>query len=485
MTNPAGTTPTAAEGAPPSPAPSARLMWAILAVVLIADALDMLDSSITTIAAPSIVADIGGASGLITWLGAAYALAMGALLVVGGRLGDRLGQRRVFLVGMAGFTAASALCGLALNPAMLLTGRLLQGAFGALLIPQGIAIMTKTFDRKMLGRAFAVFGPVLGLATVGGPVLAGFLIDADLAGLGWRPVFLINVLLGSAGLLAAVRLLPRIEADPTARVDGLGALYLGVGMFALLYGLTEGPGADWSVMSLVGLAVGVICFGLFCHRQLTATEPLIRPTLLANRGFTSALVMGLAYFAVLNGLIYVVSLFLQGGLGLSPSAAAVRLLPLTAGIIVAAGACMALLPKLGRNLVPIGLLLTAAGGGWLLVGVHSSGLGLGDGHLLLSVFVVGLGMGACFGTIYDLALGDIDPAEAGSASGSLSAVQQLAAGIGSAVVTSVFLSTSASGGIVHALTVSLVIVTSVTVTCIGLVPLLPRRAPAENPELAH
>jgi EmrB/QacA subfamily drug resistance transporter len=478
---PPGPAPTAPASAPPS----SRLMWAVLAVVLIADALDLLDSTITTIAAPSIVADIGGGSGLITWLGAAYALSMGALLVVGGRLGDRLGQRRVFLVGMAGFTTASALCGFAVDPAMLLAGRALQGAFGALLIPQGIAIMTKTFDRKMLGRAFAVFGPVLGLATVGGPVLAGFLIDADLAGLGWRPVFLINIVLGSAGLVAAVRVLPRVEADPAVRVDGLGALYLAGGMFALLYGLTEGPRADWNALSLTSLAVGVVGFGLFCRRQLTAASPLIRPTLLANRGFTSALLMGLAYFAALNGLVYVISLFLQEGLGLRPSAAALHLLPMTAGIIVAAGACMALLPRLGRSLVPIGLLLTAGGGAWLLAAIHSSGTEVGGWMLVLPVFVVGLGMGACFGTIYDLALGDIDPAEAGSASGSLSAVQQLAAGIGSAVVTSVYLSTTASGGLVHAMTISLVIVTVVTVACVGLVPLLPRRAPAENPELAH
>jgi EmrB/QacA subfamily drug resistance transporter len=459
--------------------PSTRRMWAVLAVVLVADALDLLDSTITNIAAPSIVADIGGGAGLITWLGAGYALAMGALLVVGGRLGDRFGQRRLFLLGMAGFTAASALAGLATDPAMLLAGRVVQGAFGALLIPQGMAIMTRTFDRAMLGKAFAVFGPVLGIATVGGPVLAGFLIDADLAGLGWRSVFLINIVLGSAGLVAAVRLLPRVEADPTARFDALGAGALAVGMFALIYALTEGPRSGWDALSVAGLVVGVAAAGLFCRRQVVAAEPLLRPTLLANRGFTSALLMGLAFFAALNGLVYVISLFLQEGLELSPSDAALHLLPMTAGIIVAAGGCMALLPRLGRDLVPIGLLLTATGGGWLLAAVHSAGTDVGTWTLVGAVFVVGLGMGICFGTIYDLALGDIDPAEAGSASGSLSAVQQLAAGLGSAVVTSVFLSSSASGGLVHAMTVSLVVVTAVTVGCLALVPLLPRRAPAE------
>jgi len=464
--------------------PSSRLMWAVLAVVLIADALDLLDSTITTIAAPSIVSDIGGGHGLVTWLGAAYALAMGTLLVVGGRLGDRLGQRRVFLVGMAGFVAASALAGCSVDPAMLLTARALQGAFGALLIPQGMAIMTKTFPREMLGKAFAVFGPVLGLSTVGGPVLAGFLIDADLFGLGWRSVFLINLVVGGLGLVLAVRLLPRVDADPTARVDLPGAGALGIAMFGLIFGLTRGSEHDWDAASVVGLAVGAVGLAVFARRQVTAPDPLIRPTLLANRGFTSGLTLGLVYFAAVNGLLYVVALFLQQGRGLSPDATALRLVPLTAGIIVVGGAAMGLIGRFGRLLVPVGLVLTAAGGGWLLVTVHTSGTAIGGWTLGAALFLIGGGMGACFTTVFDLALGDVEPAEAGSASGSLSAVQQLAAGIGSAVVTSIYLTSVASDGLAHALTTSLVIVTALTAGCLLLVPLLPRRAPAEDPRSA-
>src|SRR5215471_12476297 len=148
----------------PSPARSANLMWAILGVVLVADLLDLLDATITNIAAPTIVAHLGGGAALVKWLGAAYALAMGTLLVVGGRLGDKYGQRRLFLLGMTGFTLASAICGLAPSPAVLIIARVVQGAFGALLIPQGIAIMTRTFPKDMLTKAFAAFGPMLGLA---------------------------------------------------------------------------------------------------------------------------------------------------------------------------------------------------------------------------------------------------------------------------------------------------------------------------------
>nr|BBJ52824.1 hypothetical protein SAVMC3_54530 [Streptomyces avermitilis] len=198
----------------------ARTRWAVLGVVLAADVLDLLDSTITNIAAPTIAADLGGGTALVQWLGASYALALGVLLVLGGRLGDRHGRRRLFLAGLSGFTAASLVCGLAWNPQALVVARLFQGAFGALVIPQGFGILGATWPRDQIRKAYSCFGPVMGLSAVGGPVLAGFLVDADLAGLGWRPMFLINLVLGGAALLAAARLLP--VTPVTARSPSTG-----------------------------------------------------------------------------------------------------------------------------------------------------------------------------------------------------------------------------------------------------------------------
>jgi len=463
-----------------SAAPSAKLMWAILGIVLVADLLDLLDSTITTIAAPSIVADLGGGPSLVKWLGAAYALAMGTLLVVGGRLGDKYGQRRVFLIGMAGFTLASAACGLAPNPATIIVARILQGGFGAMLIPQGMAIMTKSFTRDMLGKAFGAFGPMLGLCSIGGPVLAGFIIDANIAGLGWRPVFLINIILGSVGLVAAIRLLPRVEADPTTRIDPTGSVLLGAAMFSLLYGLIQGSSDGWTVAPIALLGAAAIFFAGFCRRQSTATHPLIKPSLLANKGFTSGLIVGFAFFAALSGLIYVISLFLQTGLHYSPSHASLALLPLMVGLILAAGACMGLIAKLGRILVLVGLFLTLVGAGLLFAVVATVGLQATWWQLAGAIFMIGMGMGACIGTIFDIALGGVDPDEAGGASGSLSAVQQIAAGVGSAAVTSVYFSTLHVGQI-HAMTVSLIVVIAITALCLVAFPLLPRvAAPQEH-----
>ncbi|MFI5766076.1 MFS transporter [Streptomyces sp. NPDC051563] len=458
---------------------STTAFWLILGLVLLADALDMIDSTVTNIAAPTIVREIGGGESLVKWLGSSYTLAMGVLLVVGGRLGDKFGQRRLFLIGMAGFTAASAVCGLSPDPALLIAARVLQGAFGALLIPQGMAIMTRSFSREQLGRAFNLFGPLLGAATVGGPILAGFLIDADLGGLSWRPVFLINLVLGVFGTFAAARLLPRDPGDRSLRVDGVGAALLGLTMFALMFGLIEGSTHGWGATALGSLAAGLLFLVLYARRQRTAAEPLIKPSLFRNKGFTSGLFVGMLYFAVTSGLLYVTSLFMQQALHSSPGDTALGLLPLTLGIIASAVAGMAgLTRKLGRTLILAGMLLTLAGAGWLLTLVLSRGTDPTLWAMAPAVFVTGLGMGACFGTLFDITLGDVSAEEAGSAGGSLTAVQQIANGIGSAVVTTVYFH---SGAPAHAMAVSLVTVLAVTAACLPALRLLPRAAQAEAP----
>ena len=457
----------------------------ILAIVLAADVLDLMDSTITNIAAPTIARDIGGGESLIKWLGASYALAMGVLLVVGGRLGDRYGKRRMFLVGMAGFTFASVWCGLSADPAMLIAGRLVQGSFGALLIPQGIGILLGALSREQLPRAFGVFGPVMGASAILGPIVAGFIISANIAGLTWRPIFLINVVLGSIGFAAALRLLPRDGQSSAIPIDGLGSGILGASMLSLIYGLIEGSTAGWTAVPVGCLAAGVVLLAAFGVRQRMAADPLILPSLLANRGFTAGLLLGLAFFAAVNGLAYVLSLFYQTALGLTPAHAAIALGPLIIGIMVASFVCRPIVGKLGRVLVIIGLGFTIAGTGGVWATVLAGGAGVSLWVMAPSLLVLGLGMGACFSSIYDVALGDVAPGEAGSASGSLSAVQQLAAAIGSAVVTTVYFSQRAGHGAAHAMTVSVAVVGAIALLDLGLVWLLPRSAPPEQQEITQ
>jgi EmrB/QacA subfamily drug resistance transporter len=453
-----------------------RVMWAILAIVLAADIMDLLDSTITTIAAPTISARLGGGEALIKWLGASYALSLGVLLVTGGRLGDRFGRRRTFLIGMAGFTLASLACGLAFDPASIIVARLVQGAFGALLIPQGFGILGSVFPRDQIAKAFSAFGPVMGLSAVGGPLLAGVLIDANLFGLGWRPMFLINIVIGGAGWLAALWLLPRDGGDATVSIDAVGSALLAGTMLGLLFGLIQGSTSGWTAVPIASLAAGVLLFGAFVQRQRTAEAPLIKPSLLRNRGFTSGLLLGIVFFAAVAGLAYADSLFLQRGLGFSPLRTAVTgIAPMAAGIVIASLFSFKLIGRLGRTLTLIGLAITLAGVAWFLALVLAYGTMLTAAAIAPAMVVVGLGMGAAFGTLYDVAIGDIEPAEAGSASGSLSAIQQLSNAIGPAVITTIYFG-GLAGGQRHAMSTSLVAVAVITALSCLVAPLLPRKA---------
>jgi EmrB/QacA subfamily drug resistance transporter len=456
-------------------------MWAILGLVLLADALDVIDGTVTNIAAPTIAADLNGGTSLIKWLGPAYMLAMGVLLLIGGRLGDKFGQRKLFLIGIGGFTLASAIAGFSPDPALLIVARVAQGAFGALLIPQGMAIMTKVFTKDMLAKAFGLFGPVLGVSSVLGPVLAGFIINADLFGLSWRPIFLLNLVLGVVGMIVAVKILPRDNGDRSTVIDGWASGLLSVTMFGLLFGLIEGSSNGWTAIPVGSLVLGVLFFGAFVYRQRTAENPLIKPSLLKNRGFTSGMIVGLTSFAAGTGVIFVLSLFMQEGLHASAREASLSLVPLTAGLIIATFAAMGgLVAKLGRRLVFIGLAVAILGCGWVLALVVSSGTDISLWALVPAFVVVGIGTGLCFTTIPTVALGDAKPDEAGSASGSLGSIQQLASAIGSAAVTSVFFGAAASG-MAHAMEITLIVVLGITALSMPVVFLMPRKAAAGGP----
>ena len=476
------------DAAPPGPstansADSSRLtpwLLGILAIVIIADMLDLLDSQITNIAAPSIVHSLGGGEALIKWLGASYQMALGTFLVIGGRLGDRYGKRRLFLIGIAGFTAASALSGLAVDPAMIIVGRIIQGAFGAMLIPQGISILMANFSREQLPRAFSALGPVMGVSAVSGPILGGFIISANIAGQHWRPVFLINIVLGGIGLIAAYRLLPHDKPTSHERIDAIGAGLLGLMMLTLIFGLIQGSTDGWTVGPIASLAAGAIFLVAFAVRQRQAANPLIKPSLFANRGFSAGLVIALAFFVAMAGLTYVLSLFFQLILHFTPDHAAIAMSPIALGFVFGSFGAYPLIQRLGRTLVAIGLAVTLCGTLGLWATVLARGTGVSAWLTAPWIFVFGLGMGACLSSLFTVALGDIAHDEAGSASGALSAIQQLATAIGSAVVTTVFFQVDASHGGATAITTTVFVVAMIFAACLSLVWLLPRAAAAKE-----
>src|SRR4051812_40530947 len=347
----------AAAVSPPAAAPF-RLRWLVLAIVLVAEIMDLLDSTVITIAAPTVRHELGGSTATMQWWAAGYTLAFGVFMIIGGRLGDVFGRRRIFVVGITGFTAASAACALAPSPDVLIATRVLQGGFGALLIPQGLGMIKTVFPPSQMGGAFAAFGPVMGLAAVGGPILAGWLVSADLLGTGWRMIFLINVPLGIVGLIGAVKVFPESRSPDRLRLDPLGVLLIAAASVCLIYPLVQGRELGWPVWSFAMLAAGFGLLGLFAvvERRGHGT-PLIEPSLLRNRAFTSGLAVGIAFFSGFAGLLLVISAFLQIGLHYSPEHAGLTFLPTTLASAVAAGASFPLMAKFGRRVLQAGVLI--------------------------------------------------------------------------------------------------------------------------------
>ncbi|GAA2309686.1 hypothetical protein GCM10010149_69820 [Nonomuraea roseoviolacea subsp. roseoviolacea] len=431
-----------APGAVAAP-PLHRWRWPALGVILAAEVMDMLDALITTIAAPTIRQDLGGQESLVQWLGAGYTLAMAVGLITGGRLGDLLGRKRMFLIGAAGFTVMSLLCGLAGNPELLIAGRALQGLFGAVMLPQGLGMIKEMFPPEEMGKAFGAFGPVMTLGSVGGPILGGWLVDADLFGAGWRMIFLINLPLGVAAVLAGLKFLPEIRLSDATRLDLVGVLLVSAAAFLLVYPLIQGPELDWPAWAFVSMAGSVVLFALFAgyesRRARSGKDPLVTPSLFRKRAFTGGLVAGLAFFSGLIGFSLVLSLFTQVGLHYSPLKTGLTLLPQALGSVAGFGLAMSgLQDRLGRGLLQIGAVVMAAGAAVFAVTVHLTGLDVSPWQLAPGLAIAGIGMGMIMAPFFDIVLAGVDNHESGSASGTLTAVQQLGAALGTAVLGTFF-----------------------------------------------
>jgi EmrB/QacA subfamily drug resistance transporter len=413
--------------------------WAVLAIVLVAEVMDLVDGTIVNVAAPSIRADLGGSATTLQWLGAAYTLAFAVLLITGARLGDLFGRRRLFIVGIVGFTVSSALCAAAPTSSMLIAARIAQGGFGALLIPQGFGMLKEVFDEHELTKAFALFGPVMGLSAIVSPILGGALTDGDPFGLGWRAIFLVNVPLGIAGLVGALRLMPHTAGTRGTRLDPVGVVLATFASFAVIYPLVQGRELGWPTwcfgLFAAGLA-GFVAFGLWERRH--RERALIEPSLLRNGAFTSGLLVAVCFFAAMIGLNLVLSLFCQLGEQFSPLRTGLTLAPFALGIAFTAPASYALAQRFGRVAMQGGFAVMGAGIALLAVMVHGAGGDVSSWTLVPGEFLAGLGMGFALPPLFDFILAGVESHEVGSASGVLNAIQQFGGALGIAVLATIF-----------------------------------------------
>ncbi len=420
---------------------SYRLRWVVAAVVLAANIMDLLDATIVNVAGPSIHRDLGGGASTIQWLSAGYTLAFAVLLITGARLGDIFGRRRLFLIGSLGFTLFSAACAAAPTIGVLIALRALQGAFGALMIPQGFGLMKQVFtDDAEIGKAMGLFGPATGVPMLLAPIVAGALIDANLFGTGWRLVFLINVPIGAVALALAIKSLPRGATHPGIKLDIGGVWLVGLALVAIIYPLIQGRTDGWPAWSFAMLAAGAALLVAFLLHERHSSNPLIEPSLLTNRTYLSGIAVVLALFGAFGGLLLCISLYGQLGEGWSPIQAGLTLTPMVVGMIVAMVGSSAVAGRLGRHLLHIGILLIIAGAAGLalrLTGARAAS----SLELVPSLLVIGAGVGASIGQLFQLILTSVSMAEVGSASGVMEAVQQLSTALGVAVLGTIFFAT--------------------------------------------
>jgi EmrB/QacA subfamily drug resistance transporter len=442
-------TPSAA-AAQTRPASSNRGIWLGFLVVLAASVMDLLDSTIAQTAAPAIRRDLGGSYAALEWISAAYTLAMAVTLLLGSRLGDLFGRRRVLLVGIGGFVAASVLCSLAPTPAALIAARVLQGAVAAIMVPQGFGLIRELFGDEGQQKAFGVFGPVMGLAAVAGPLVGGGLVNLDLVGTGWRAIFLVNVPIGLLGIQAGRRYLPRsAPSAPGARLDAPSVTLAMVGGFALVYPLIEGREHGWPAWSFALLGVGLVALAAFgmlqARRSRQGRAPLVEPSILRRRAYVAGLAVVLGFIGAMGGMMIALNVMFQTGLGLSPLACAVATVAIPVTAIGGSITSSALLAKIGRTTMHIGIVTMAIGLVVVDVVLRSNSGGVTAWDLAGPLAITGFGMGMVFVPMFDVILAGVAPHEIGSASGLLESIQQLAMSIGIAVVGTVLFDRLGSG----------------------------------------
>ncbi|MFF8832525.1 MFS transporter [Streptomyces sp. NPDC015131] len=420
-----------------------RRRWLALAIVMTAAFMDLVDVTIVNIAIPSIERDLSASFGAIQWITAGYALAFAAGLITGGRLGDIYGRKRLFLVGIAGFTVASALCGFAAGPEMLVASRLLQGAMAAMMVPQVLAIIHVTFPAHERGKVFGMFGAVVGLGAVSGPLLGALLTQWNLFGLEWRPIFLINLPVGIAGLILGRKYIIESRADRQVRLDLVGVALVTLGLLMLIYPLTRGRELDWPLWGHVCMLASPLVFAVFVAYERYKTRkdgsPLVELSLFRVKSFAAGIAVQLTFGVVMGVFFLVWTLYMQIGLGWTPLKAGLTGVPFSIAVSAAAGVSVQkLVPRFGRKVLQAGALTMAAGVLLYIWEAGRYGTGIEPWQMAAPLVVMGVGMGLIVAPLTDAVLSEVPREHAGSASGLINTTGQMGTALGLGLVSVVF-----------------------------------------------
>jgi EmrB/QacA subfamily drug resistance transporter len=472
-------------------APVAPVNRAALPLVLVGAFVTILDFFIVNVAIPSVQDDLGASAAEIQFVVAGYGLAYAVGLITGGRLGDIFGRRRMFIIGLAGFTAASVACGVAQTAVALVVSRVCQGIFAAVLFPQVLSILNVTYVGVARARAFTALAVTLGLAAASGQLIGGVLITTDTLGLSWRGCFLINLPIGVVALVLAARVLPESRSDTAGRLDLNGVALITAGLLLLVLPLVEGREAGWPAWSFGCLVAAPAVVGGFVLHQRHAAEnggtPLLDLGLFRQRSFVVGIGVILAFYAGLASLFLVLAVYLQDGQGYRALDAGLVFVPFAAGFFLTSLTADRIASRWGHQTLALGAVILAATYLILvpLVGAHPNAI---SGWILTPpLFGIGVGQGLVMGPVISLVLSGVRADDAGSASGVLATVQQVAGALGVALIGIVFydtLGTHPRPGRPYAAALQhgLYYLATLSIIVAVLVQLLPaRRAPTHNP----
>jgi EmrB/QacA subfamily drug resistance transporter len=411
--------------------------WLALPVLLAGAFLPVLDFNVVNLALPVIRRDLGAASSDVQFVISAYAATYAVFLITGGRLGDLLGRKRMFMLGVAGFTLASVLCGTAWSPSILVAGRILQGLTATVMAPQVLASIRVMFPAAEQGRALGLYGATFGLANICGQVLGGVLVSSQPFGFTWQAIFLINMPIGVAAFIGSLLFLSDSWAPDAEKLDIGGVVLLSLTLGLLVYPLIEGRGAGWPawiITMLTASPLALIAFIRFEQRRSARVgAPLVELSLFRDGRFVAGILMALAFY-MLSSFYLTFSVYLQGGLHLTSLDAAFETLPFAAGLFVASLVSSHLVRCLGARALTLGFALQVIGFGAVMLvagNILPQGLGLG-------LTCAGLGFGTVMPCVIKAVIGGIEPRHAGLASGIMISTFQIGAALGVAIIGGVF-----------------------------------------------
>ena len=416
--------------------------WLAAIVLIVGALMDMIDVTIVNVALPSIQRDLHASATQLEWVVSGYMLAFAAALIIAGNLGDKFGRKRVFLAGAALFGLASLAAGLSGSGAELIAARIVQGVAAAAMAPQVLATFRAIFGRAERGKAFGIYGAMLGFASAIGLVLGGLLTGANLFGWEWRSVFFVNVPVAVAALIAGARLVPETK-DPGARRPFVaGAVLLAGSLVAIVYPLLEGrqlgwPAWVWPLMA-AGVA-GLVVLGLIeARRTSTAVAPLLRAGLFRVPAFAAGMGVQLAFFAGMQGFFIAFALWLQAGEHFSPLKAGLTAVAFSVGSFIAAPVAVPLAQKAGRRILAGGAVLMVAGIGGVALAAPHVGVNGSPWPIVPGLVVSGAGLALLVIPLVNVVLAAVPAEVAGGASGLFSTAQQLGGALGVALLGSVF-----------------------------------------------